>query len=304
MLGVQAAGRAERVLAADRDQAVEPELAHRRRDRRRAVVALERVRSRGAEDRAASREDPPRRLDRQLLVIALERTRASHHGNRRSRSPCMPIPLRMIARMTALRPGQSPPPVRTPKRTRPRYPPGSRVTQRPSRSRRPPRKLAAALVRILCRDKLGVRKLRAREARGVPDLAVRALAPRRYVEIRLRVLLVAGRYAIRRSAAGVVAARIKRDVEVLRPEDHRRRLVADGGCRTLRLERARRERVELAQPRSRLRVEVERRVVGGNAVEEQAARPRSPRRRRATRSSCRRSAPSSETTISTPSMRT
>ena len=43
------------------------------RDRARPVLALERVRARRAEDRAAARQDPARGLDRELLVLVLQR---------------------------------------------------------------------------------------------------------------------------------------------------------------------------------------------------------------------------------------
>ena len=42
-------------------------------------------------------------------------------------SPCRSMPLRTTARITALRPGQSPPPVSTPNRIRPTYPPDRRA---------------------------------------------------------------------------------------------------------------------------------------------------------------------------------
>ena len=61
-------------------------------------------------------------LDRQLLVIVLERP-APAVAKADDRVPvARRSPLRTIARMTAFRPGQSPPPVSTPSRTRPRYP--------------------------------------------------------------------------------------------------------------------------------------------------------------------------------------
>ena len=74
MLGVEAVGGAEGVLAADCDQTIEAEIAHGRGDRLRAVVALERIRPRGAEDGAAAGQDAARRLDRKLLGVAFQRT--------------------------------------------------------------------------------------------------------------------------------------------------------------------------------------------------------------------------------------
>src|SRR6185437_8404262 len=67
-------GGAERVLAADRDQAVDVKALHRLLDALEAVLALERIGARGAEDGAAARQDPTRGLDRELRVGVLERT--------------------------------------------------------------------------------------------------------------------------------------------------------------------------------------------------------------------------------------
>ena len=73
VLAVEPRRGAERVLAADRDQAVEVERLHVLAHALGAVVMLERVGSRRAQDRASARQDPARRLDRQLLVGVLER---------------------------------------------------------------------------------------------------------------------------------------------------------------------------------------------------------------------------------------
>ena len=73
VLAVEPRRGAERVLAADRDQPVEVERLHVLAHALGAVVVLERVGSRRAQDRAAARQDPARRLDRQLLVGVLER---------------------------------------------------------------------------------------------------------------------------------------------------------------------------------------------------------------------------------------
>ena len=66
-------GRAERVLAADRDQAVEARRVERRADQLGPVIALERIRPGGAQDGAAARQDAARRLDGEVLVNALDR---------------------------------------------------------------------------------------------------------------------------------------------------------------------------------------------------------------------------------------
>ncbi len=70
---VERRGGAERVLAADGDQPVDLEPVEVLPDPLDAPIGLERIGSRGAEDRPAAWEDPADRLDRELLVGALER---------------------------------------------------------------------------------------------------------------------------------------------------------------------------------------------------------------------------------------
>ena len=82
-----------------------------------AAVARERVGARGAEDGAAARQDAARGLDRSAPRRRSRAARASRRGNPTISCPWRSIPLRTIARITAFRPGQSPPPVSTPTRT-------------------------------------------------------------------------------------------------------------------------------------------------------------------------------------------
>jgi hypothetical protein len=74
VLVVEARGSAERVLAPDRDQAVEVEALERLADTGRAVVALEGVGPRGTQDGPAPREDASGGFDRELLEEVLERS--------------------------------------------------------------------------------------------------------------------------------------------------------------------------------------------------------------------------------------
>ena len=69
--------------------------------------------SRGSCRRAAGSRAPPRGRGRSPRRPSGPATRG---GTRRSSGPCTATPLRTIARITALRPGQSPPPVRIPMR--------------------------------------------------------------------------------------------------------------------------------------------------------------------------------------------
>src|SRR5207249_2615770 len=66
----QALGDAERVLAADRDQAVEAMLLERRAHVLESAFLLVGIRARGAEDGAAAVEDPARGLVREVDRIA------------------------------------------------------------------------------------------------------------------------------------------------------------------------------------------------------------------------------------------
>ena len=116
-LGEQAAGRAQRVLAADRDQPVEPVALERLAHLIHAVGALEDVGAAAAQDRAAAGQDPARGLDRQLLVRRPRAGPASRRGSRSARRRRRPRPCAPRRGCTALRPGQSPPPVSIPIRT-------------------------------------------------------------------------------------------------------------------------------------------------------------------------------------------
>ncbi len=90
-----------------------------------------------------------------------------------------------------------------------------------------------------------------------------------HVQVRLGMVLVAGRDPVGRAATAVVGAGVERDVEMLGPEDDLRRLVADRRRRPRRVECRGGERVELCEPISRGAIEIERRLVGGHAVEEE-----------------------------------
>jgi hypothetical protein len=68
------------------------------------------------------------------------------------------------------------------------------------------------------RQQLHVRELRAGEARGVPEFAGRGRRPRRDVQIRVLVLPVARRDAVRSAGSCLIVAELDRHVEVLRPE--------------------------------------------------------------------------------------
>ncbi len=109
-------GDAERVLAADRDERLDLLLGEVLLDAADAALLLQRVRPRGAEDGAAARQDAAHGGDVQPDGVVLREVRASRPGSRRSRIPYSCTPLRTMPRMTALSPGQSPPPVSTPTR--------------------------------------------------------------------------------------------------------------------------------------------------------------------------------------------
>jgi hypothetical protein len=66
--------RTEGVLAADGDQTVHPVRFEVRGDRGRSAVLLERIGSRGAQDRAAPRQDPPDLRHAERRAITLERS--------------------------------------------------------------------------------------------------------------------------------------------------------------------------------------------------------------------------------------
>ena len=95
------------------------ELARRSSSRSTPPSSRKRVVARGAEDRPAAREDPGDRAPGRAGSRRLRRGPASRRGRPARRGPRATRP-RTIARIAAFRPGQSPPPVRTPKRLRPR----------------------------------------------------------------------------------------------------------------------------------------------------------------------------------------
>ena len=115
VLGVEPRRDAERVLAADRDERVELLALEGREHPLDAALDLVRVRARGAEDRAAAREDPGDVAARRAARRSPRRARASPRARRRPPSRGR-AQRRVTARMTAFRPGQSPPPVRIPTR--------------------------------------------------------------------------------------------------------------------------------------------------------------------------------------------
>jgi hypothetical protein len=71
-VAVELVGGAERVLAADRDQAVDLEVGERLPGAFRALLVLVDVGPGGSEDRPAAVQDPPRRVDREVFVVGLE----------------------------------------------------------------------------------------------------------------------------------------------------------------------------------------------------------------------------------------
>ena len=75
LLGEEPRRDAERVLAADRDERVD--LLERALDALDAALVLERVRARGADDRAALVQDPRGLVVAERLEVAVDRRRAS-----------------------------------------------------------------------------------------------------------------------------------------------------------------------------------------------------------------------------------
>ena len=113
VLGVEPRRDAERVLAADRDERVQPLRAEGREHALDAALDLVRVRARRAEDRPAARQDPgdvarAERLERPVDEPAPALAHADRVPVRGRRAAAT------TARITAFRPGQSPPPVRIP----------------------------------------------------------------------------------------------------------------------------------------------------------------------------------------------
>ena len=256
-------------------------------DRRRAVVALERVRPRGAEDRPAARQDPARRLDRQLLVVALERP-APAVAKADDLVAVDVDPLADDRADDRVQPGAVAAACEDPESHAGARYPAARGPDRQSASasRRAGEELDRDRVRIVGARQAPRRRARHRQnpSRSRGSLAGWSL-PRPDVEVGLGVLLVAGRGAVVGAPAALLGAGLERDVEVLRPEDDRRRLVADRRRRPHRLERPVAERVELGERSAASGSISELGVVLGNAVEEQLRADEARRRRRARSSS-------------------
>ena len=117
VLGVQPAGDAQRAVAADDDDGVEAEVG----DRGRHLVDAGRRCRTGcpAWCRAPCRPAAACRASSRSSAASSCGSRTPSHASRNpmSSSPCVRSPWRTMARMTAFRPGQSPPPVSTPTRT-------------------------------------------------------------------------------------------------------------------------------------------------------------------------------------------
>ena len=107
-------GDAERVLAADRDQGVEALGLHRRLDLVQAVLDLVDVGAGRSEDRPAAVQDPARGGEVERHRVVVQDAGPAVAEARRIHGPWASMPFRTMARMTALSPGQSPPPVSTP----------------------------------------------------------------------------------------------------------------------------------------------------------------------------------------------
>ena len=106
-------GGRECALAADRDDRVDAVPVHDRLDDLGAAVALERVGAGGAEDRAALLGDAPDLRARERHDVALDDA-APAVAEADELVVVTAMPLRTAPRMTAFRPGQSPPLVRMP----------------------------------------------------------------------------------------------------------------------------------------------------------------------------------------------
>ena len=95
-------------------------------------------------------------------------------------------------------------------------------------------------------EQLGVRERGALE-RGIVEERVDPAGPRRGVQVRLGVMVVARRAAVGRPAAGIAVAHVDRRVEVLGPDPHDRRVVAGLGLGAQRAP-ARRSRTRTSRP--------------------------------------------------------
>ena len=89
VLAVEALGDAERVLAADRDERVEPRSRKFCKDLLDAAVELERVRPARADDRPAAGQDPRDLRRAEVAEVAVDEARASPRGRR-------PVPARGV----------------------------------------------------------------------------------------------------------------------------------------------------------------------------------------------------------------
>ena len=113
LLGEQPRRHAERVLAADGDERVQPAVAEVLQHPLDAAFELERVRAARADDRAAARQDPRHLLRAEILEDGSTRPRQPSRTATTSQPAASAA--RTTARITALSPGQSPPPVRLPR---------------------------------------------------------------------------------------------------------------------------------------------------------------------------------------------
>ena len=107
-------GRGERAFAADRDDGVDLVVAQHLVDPVDTAARLERVRARRAEDGAALLADSLNVLAIDRDDVGLDRLRAIRSGSPTKSMPCSLMPVRTAPRMTAFRPGASPPLVRIP----------------------------------------------------------------------------------------------------------------------------------------------------------------------------------------------
>ena len=113
---VQTACDRQAAVAADHDQPVEPEVTYGLLHVINTVRRVERAPSPGAQHRASTRQHSAHRIDRERcrppIAHPIPGIEEPDHLVAVTRSP-----FRTAARMTALSPGQSPPPVRIPTRT-------------------------------------------------------------------------------------------------------------------------------------------------------------------------------------------
>ena len=115
VLRVEACGDAERVLAADRDQRVEPRLGEVPQHALDAAVDLVRIRPGGADDRARRAAGVPE-TSRLVSAVDVAVDQPAPAVADADHLVAAPEERRATARITAFSPGQSPPPVRIPTR--------------------------------------------------------------------------------------------------------------------------------------------------------------------------------------------